>query len=124
MNEELKKGNLIVQMTFDFALSIIPFCTELDDLKKWSLSNQILRASLSIGANVKEAQNAESKADFIHKMKIAAKEADEVEFYLEVCNKSEKLPDCQTLVEQIHSICKVLNKIISSSKNNYINSIS
>ena len=92
MNEELKKNNVTVQLTFDFAVSIVSFCDGLDDLKKWSLSNQILRASLSIGANVKEAQNAESKADFIHKMKIAAKEADEVEFYLEVCNKSEKLP--------------------------------
>lgn len=52
----------------------------LEQQRKWSLANQIMRASLSIGANAKEAQNAESKADFIHKMKIAAKEADEVEF--------------------------------------------
>jgi len=116
MNEDLKKGNLIVQLTFDFAISIVAFCDRLDELRKWSLSNQILGASLSIGANVKEAQNAESKADFIHKMKIAAKEADEVEFYLEVCNKSEKLPDCQDLIEQVQAICRVLNKIISSSK--------
>lgn len=116
MKEELKKGNLIVQLTFDFAVSIVSFCGNLDELKKWSLSNQLLRASLSIGANVKEAQNAESKADFIHKMKIAAKEADEVEFYLEICNKSEKLPDCQYLIDKINTICKVLNKIVSSSK--------
>jgi four helix bundle protein len=97
--------------------SIVSFCAGLDELKKWSLSNQLLRASLSIGANVKEAQNAESKADFIHKMKIAAKEADEVEFYLEVCNKSEQLPGCNDYLDKVQAICRVLNKIISSSKN-------
>ncbi len=116
MNDELKKGNLVVQLAFEFAVQVVSFCDGLDGMKKWSLSNQILRASLSIGANVKEAQNAESKADFIHKMKIAAKEADEVEFYLEVCNKSEKLPDCPELLEKVQSICRVLNKIIASTK--------
>ncbi|MBC7554618.1 MAG: four helix bundle protein [Taibaiella sp.] len=116
MDEALKKKNLIVQLTFEFALMSVKFCALLDEHKKWSLSNQLLRASLSIGANVKEAQNAESKADFIHKMKIAAKEADEVEFYIDVCNSSELLPNCDELAEKITSICKVLNKIISSSK--------
>ncbi|GAA4464872.1 hypothetical protein GCM10023093_16110 [Nemorincola caseinilytica] len=116
MNEELKKGNLIVQLSFGLAVDMIPFCAELDAMKKWSLANQILRASLSIGANVREAQNAESKADFIHKMKIAAKEADEVEYYLEVCNASILLPDAGILLEKVRSICKVLNKIIGSSK--------
>lgn len=84
MKEELKKENLIVQLTFDFAVEAINFCEDLEKIKKWSLANQLTRAALSIGANVREAQNAESKADFIHKMKIAAKEAEEVEFYLEV----------------------------------------
>lgn len=116
MKDELKKSNLIVQLTFDFAIEMVVFCVQLEGLKKWSLANQILRASLSIGANVKEAQNAESKVDFIHKLKIAAKEADEVEFYLEVCNKSEMLPDCIELIEKVQSICRVLNKIISTTK--------
>jgi four helix bundle protein len=112
----VKKGNLIVQLTFDFAIAIVSFCDLLDERKKWSLANQILRASLSIGANVREAQNAESKADFIHKMKIAAKEADETEFYLEVCQASDKLPNCAELIEKVQSICRVLNKIIGSTK--------
>ena len=116
MNDDFKKKNLIVQLTFEYALLAVKFCGQLDELKKWSLSNQLLRASLSVGANVKEAQNAESKADFIHKMKIAAKEADEVEFYIDICNQSELLPDCRELSEKIQSICKVLNKIIASSK--------
>lgn len=123
MNESFKKGNVIVQLTFDFAVCITGFCTKLDELKKWSLSNQLLRASLSIGANVKEAQNAESLADFIHKMKIAAKEADEVEFYLEVCSVAKELVDPGELLEKIRTICKVLNKIIASSKNKSVTSI-
>lgn len=116
MNEALKKQNLIVQLTFAFAVKAVGFCTRLEEIRKWSLSNQLLRASLSIGANVKEAQNAESKADFIHKMKIAAKEADEVEYYLEVCNASPELPTSEDLLQDLQSIARVLNKIIGSSK--------
>jgi four helix bundle protein len=111
-----KKENLIVQLTFNFAVESISFCTKLEELRKWSLANQLLRASLSIGANVKEAQNAESKADFIHKMKIAAKEAEEVEYYFELCNASNELPDAKELSEKVQVICKVLHKIIGSSK--------
>jgi len=117
LRDDLKKSNIIIQLTFDFAIDAMKFCSHLDEMKKWSLANQLLRASLSIGANVREAQNAESKADFIHKMKIAAKEAEEVEFYLEVCGKVIELPDGDELLKKIEVINKVLNKIIVSSKN-------
>jgi four helix bundle protein len=116
MREDLQKQNLIVQLSFDFAFQIISFCTLLDKLRLWSLSNQLLRAALSIGANVREAQNAESKADFIHKMKIAAKEAEEVSYYLELCAASKELPEPDTLLNEIQSICRVLTKIITTSK--------
>ncbi|MFN4246707.1 MAG: four helix bundle protein [Flavipsychrobacter sp.] len=116
MQSDYKKDNLIIQLSFSLAVDSISFCTKLEDLKKWSLANQIMRASLSVGANIKEAQNAESKADFVHKMKIAAKEADELEFYFEVCNASTSLPDAEKLLEQVQSICRVLNKIIATSK--------
>jgi four helix bundle protein len=65
---------------------------------------------------VREAQNAESKPDFIHKMKIAAKEADETEYWLLLCSKSNGYPSCAELLVKISSIIKVLSKIISSSK--------
>lgn len=116
MREDLQKQNLIVQLSFDFAIHIISFCTSLDNRKLWSLSNQLLRAALSIGANVREAQNAESKADFIHKMKIAAKEAEEVAYYLELCEASAELPKPASLINEIQSICRVLTKIITTSK--------
>nr|MBC7613658.1 four helix bundle protein [Pseudopedobacter sp.] len=110
------KPNLIVDLTFQFALDVIKFVDELEISRKFVFANQILKAGTSIGANVREAQNAESKADFIHKIKIAAKEADEVEYFLMLCNKSENYPSNDTLLEDIKSIIKVLSKIISSSK--------
>jgi four helix bundle protein len=58
------------------------------------LSRQILRAGTSIGANSFEAQHAESKADFIRKKKIAAKEADETQYWLLLCSQSKEYPDC------------------------------
>ena len=61
-------------------------------------------------------KNAESKADFIHKMKIAAKEADETAYWLEICQHAKNYPYEQRLFDSIQSIIKVLSKIISSSK--------
>ena len=110
------KENLIVKLSFDFALEILRCAKELQKSRDYSLADQLLRSGISIGANVREAQNAESKADFIHKMKIAAKEADEVEYYLQLILKSEYLEVTDLPVEQIKSIIKVLSKIISFSK--------
>lgn len=120
MKEELKKQNLIVQLTFELAVATIEFCTILEEMKKWSLANQMMRAGLSVGANVKEAQNAESKNDFIHKMKIAAKEAEELEYYFEICNSVQSLPNAQLLLEKTQSVCRILNKIIGTSKSSKI----
>lgn len=120
-NPELKE-NLIVTLTFQFALNIVRFTEKLEADRKFIVAKQLIRCGTSIGANVSEAQNAESKADFIHKLKIAAKEADETEYWLEICHQSENYPDCEELLAKIHSIKKVLSKIIATSKNNRINS--
>jgi four helix bundle protein len=107
------KDNLIVQLTLQFARKIVVFSNELDRLKKYTISKQLIRCGTSIGANVWEAQNAESKKDFIHKIKIALKEA---EYWLLVCKDLEGFPDVNLYHEDLESILKVLNKIISSSK--------
>ena len=120
MYEDLKKKNVIIGLTFDLAIATIAFCQLLEEDRKWSLANQIMRAAISIGANVKEAQNAESKNDFIHKMKIAAKEAEELEYYFELCNASVILPDATGLLSSTQAVCKVLSKIISTTKQNQI----
>jgi four helix bundle protein len=110
------KENLIVKLSFEFALDIIEFSEELELAKKYVIARQVLKAGTSIGANVREAQNAESKADFIHKIKIAAKEADEAEYFLLLCKSAKTYPYNPMLNDKLTSIIKVLSKIISSSK--------
>ncbi len=110
------KRNIIVELTVEFALEIIKLAEQLKANKQFEIANQIFRSGTSIGANVREAQNAESKADFIHKLKIAAKEADETSYWLELCKKSENYPSRVDLEEKVISISKVLSKIISSTK--------
>lgn len=110
------KDNLIVNLSLDFAVEIIDFCEELQSNRQFVISNQLLKSGTSIGANVREAQNSESPADFIHKMKIAAKEADETEYWLELCKRSDHYPYNKKLEDQLLSIIKVLSKIISTSK--------
>ena len=112
-----ERPNLIVEKTFEFALLVIEFAEHLDSKRKFVVANQILKSGTSIGANVREAQNAESKMDFIHKMKIAAKEADETEYWLLLCQQAQSYPDCEVLQKEIKEIVKILSKIISSSKN-------
>jgi len=109
-------GNIIIDLSFKFALDIISFVEILEQKKKFIISNQLLKSGTSIGANVREAQNAESKADFIHKLKIAAKEADETEYWLLLCEKSGNYPFDSQLLGDIKVIQKILNKIIGTSK--------
>ena len=110
------KENLIVDLSFDFALKIIEYAELLESKRKFVIANQILKSGTSIGANVHEAQNAESKADFIHKLKIAAKEADETQYWLKLCEIAKTYPSPGTINEDLLSVIRVLSKIIGSSK--------
>lgn len=111
------RKNIIVERTFEFALRVISFSEELRKDNKFELASQFFKSGTSIGANVREAQNAESAAGFIHKFKIAAKEADECAYWLELCGKSEFLPDPpKALKAEIEAIIRIISKIISSSK--------
>ena len=111
-----KKDNLIVSLSLQFALDIISFTEILKQAKKFNLANQLFRSGTSIGANVREAQGCESKNGFIHKMKIAYKEAEESKYWLELCNLSESYPKPGKLLNDIVSILKVLGKIITTAK--------
>ncbi len=117
---QTNKPNLIVELTFNFAIKIISYTKLLEEKRKFNLANQLFRSGTSIGANVREAQNAESKNDFIHKLKIAAKEADETTYWLMLCEKSKNYPNPNELINEIESIQKVLSKIIASTKNKTI----
>lgn len=110
------KENLIVDLTFEFALEVIDYVETLNKQGKLVIPLQLLKSGTSIGANVREAQNAESKKDFIHKFKIAAKEADESEYWIKLCAASQHYPEPTGLDDKLTSINKVISKIISSSK--------
>jgi four helix bundle protein len=112
------KENLIVKLSLEFALDVIEFSELLEEQKKFVIARQILKSGTAIGANIREAQNAESKQDFIHKLKIAAKEADETEYWLTLCELSKNYPHNKNLNEKLTSIIKVISKIISTSKSN------
>ena len=110
------KENVIINLTFNFSIGIINYCDELEVQRKYVLARQLLKSGTSIGANTREAQNAESKADFIHKFKIAAKEADESEYWLLLCKASKNYPNPDHLIKELHVIIKIISKIVSSSK--------
>jgi len=110
------KDNIIVNKTIDFSLAIIKYCEALEQDRKYVIARQLLRSATSIGANVFEAQNAESKADFIHKMKIAAKEAIETLYWLILCERSERYTFDKKFRSDLDEIIKILSKIISSPK--------
>jgi four helix bundle protein len=110
------KENVIIKLTFQFALDIIKYSEALQEGKKFVIANQLLKSGTSIGANIREAQNAESKADFIHKFKIAAKEIEETIYWLELCKFSNNYPNVDDLIEQVNNISRIVNKIIITSK--------
>lgn len=116
MKKELFDNNPILKLSFDFSLKIIEYCERLEADRKYVLSRQLLKSGTSVGANSMEAQNAESKADFIHKIKIAAKEADETQYWLMLCDYSKSYPECRDLLSKLEEIQKVLNKILGTAK--------
>lgn len=79
------------------------------------MANQLFKSGTSIGANLREAQGAESKADFKHKCKIAYKEAEETEYWLLLCKYAESYPFEQDMLDDVQSIMRILGKIISST---------
>ncbi|WCT15017.1 four helix bundle protein [Mucilaginibacter jinjuensis] len=114
------QNNVIVDKNFQFAVNILKFAQILQDSKQFILSNQMQRSGTSIGANIREAQNAESKADFIHKFKIAAKEAEETEYWLLLCKEIGYPQQAQPLLDELFVIQKIVTKIISTTKNQLI----
>ena len=116
MQKELIDNNPILKKTIEFSLMVIEYCELLDSNKKYIISKQLLRSATSIRANAMEAQNAESKADFIQKLKISAKEADEVQYWLTLCEYSNTYPNSVNLNLKLTEIQKILNSILGTAK--------
>lgn len=113
----MKKENIILERSFDFALSIITLYQQLVSNKEYVLSKQLLRSGTSIGANIEEATAAISKRDFIAKMSIASKEARETRYWLLLLQKSQIVKfDFTAYINEINQIVNILTAIVKTSQ--------
>ena len=115
------KENVIRKKSFYFAVRTINLYKLLsNERKEFILSKQLLRSGTSIGANVREAVNAESNADFVHKLAIAQKECDETCYWLELLHETEFINDSEfnSIYNDACELLKIIRSIILSSKNN------
>jgi len=110
----------IVARTFQFALKIVELANQLDYCREPTrvLAKQILRSGTSIGANIEEAQAAESRADFIHKYNIALKEARETKYWLRLISDSQfaKKTDLASLIKESDEICRIIAQIVINAR--------
>ncbi|MBD3626527.1 four helix bundle protein [Cyclobacterium sp.] len=113
----MERKNEVLELSFDFALQVIEFSEFLEEKKKYIIARQLLKSGNGIGASIREAQSSESRADFIHKLKISHKEAEETEYWLLLCSKAPSYPNpTENMLALLLSIRKLLNKIISTTR--------
>ena len=118
------KENIIKQKSFAFSVSIVKLYRFLCESKgEYVLSKQLLRSGTSVGAMVREAEHAESKTDFKHKLSIAQKEINESIYWLELLKESAYLTDVQfdDVAREATEVLKLLTSIIKTTKNNMNN---
>jgi len=117
----MDKKNVVLDKSIDFALHIIKIYKFLiDDKKEYVLSKQLLRSGTAIGALIKESEHAQSKADFLNKVNIALKEANETEYWLDLLNRSEYIDNIKynQVKPKIDELLKLLTSIVKTTKIN------
>ncbi len=114
----MEKQNVIKEKSFEFAKEIVYLYKNLADKKEFMLSRQLLKSGTSIGANILEAEHAQSKADFINKLSISLKEANETEYWLDLLYETNYLSDelIQNLKNKNIELLKLIISIINTSK--------
>jgi four helix bundle protein len=113
------KSNFLKDKSYDFALQVVLLCRRLaQEKREFVLSRQLLRSGTSIGANIEEANQAQSKVDFIHKLSIAHKEAFETHYWLRLLRDSNYLEggEAQPLLADCEQIQKMLTSSLKTSK--------
>jgi len=114
--------SILKDKSFGFAVRIVKLYTYLTESKQeFVLSKQLLRSGTAIGALVREAQNAESGKDFIHKLSISQKECDETIYWLELLKETEYIneEEFESIYNEVNELLKMLKSaIITSKKNN------
>ena len=114
----MEKKNIVKEKSFLFGIEIVGLYKVLAERKEFVLSRQMLRSGTSIGANIREAEQAQSKADFIHKLSISLKEANETEYWLELLFETQYISESEFLnmKPKIMELLKLLTSIINTSK--------
>ncbi len=115
----MEKKNVIKEKSFSFAIEVVSLYKILVERKEFVLSKQLLRSGTSIGANIREAEHAQSKADFINKLSISLKEANEADYWLDLLFESNYLTkiEFENTKPKIIELLKLLISIINTSKN-------
>ena len=116
----MKEANPILEMSYRFALDVTAVARIMRNRKEYDLASQFWRSGTSIGANVEEAQAAQSRADFKSKMAIAAKEARESGYWLRLARDGGILAKehSESLLQQVESIQKILTSIVKTTSEN------
>ena len=115
---KLKKNNLILDKTFEFSLSIIKIYKTLQyEKKEYVMSKQLLRSATSIGANAVEANSAQSHRDFIAKLSISFKEANETLYWLRLLSKSGYLTS-KSIFDECEEIIRIITSILVTARKN------
>ena len=115
----IKKDNIILEKTFDFALSIIELYKKMTEQKEYVLSKQILKSGTSIGTNIEEAIAAHSRKDFVAKMIIGSKEARETRYWLRLLQKSQLVKlELTVQLNDIETIINIITAIVKTTQSN------
>lgn len=115
----MNSGNVLVEKSFSFAIRIVTiYKLVTQEHKEYVLSKQLLRGGTAIGGLIREAQNAESKADFVHKLGIAQKECDETIYWIDLLNATDYLKesDYTLLNEGAKELLRILRSSIITTK--------
>lgn len=116
----MKKDNILLDKSFKFAVRVVNLYKYLNNKKEFILSKQLLRSGTSIGANINEAQDAQSINDFISKLSIALKESRESKYWIELLRETNYLTsqEANNILNDLIEVIKLLVSIIKTTKNN------
>ena len=120
----MTRDNILADKSINFAIRMAKCYSYLmEERKEFIMSKQMLRSGTSIGANVRESVNAQSKLDFINKLNIALKESNETEYWLELLYETDYIEEkmFNSFITDNHNISGTLVNIIKSTKNNINN---
>lgn len=121
MSESIVSESIVKTKSFELAIRGVNFYKWMvSEKKEFIMSKQFLRSITSVGANVREAVNAQSKPDFIHKLSIAQKECDESMYWLEILKDTDYVStiEFESIHEQCNEVLKIIRSIIITSKKN------